>query len=63
MIYTEKVNQFLKQESNLEGYLASIHALAWGQCSEAMKAFLKTFDQYQSKTHFTQLLTKHRVKL
>jgi hypothetical protein len=50
MIYTEKVKQFVKRETTLEGNLATIHAVAWGQCSEAMKARVKSFDHYQSKT-------------
>jgi len=41
MIYTKKVKQFVKQESTLEGNLATIHAVAWGQCREVMKSHIK----------------------
>jgi len=30
MIYTEKVKQFVKLETTLEGNLATINAVAWG---------------------------------
>jgi hypothetical protein len=48
LIYTEKIKQFIKRESTLQSNFATIHAVAWGQCSKAMQARLKTLDGYQS---------------
>ena len=50
LIYTEKVKQFIKRESTLQGNLATIHAVAWGQCSKAMQARIKTLDGYQVRS-------------
>jgi len=50
------VTQFVKQETTLEGNLATINAVAWGQCSEAMKARIKCFDHYQRKTDVNNCL-------
>jgi len=55
MIYTKKVKQFIKRETTLEGNLTTIHAVAWGQCSKAMKARVKSFDHYQCKTDASDL--------
>ena len=49
MIYTEKVKQYVKRESTLVSNMATIHSVAWGQCSKAMKARLKSLDRYQAK--------------
>jgi len=46
----------MRRETTLEGNLATIHAMAWGQCSKAMKAHIKPFDHYQSKTDVNDCL-------
>ncbi len=43
------MKQFVKRESTLVSNMVTIHAVAWGQCSEAMKARLKSLDGYQAK--------------
>jgi hypothetical protein len=49
MIYTEQVKQYVKRESMLTSNKAATHAVIWGQCSEAMKARIKTLADYQTK--------------
>ena len=56
MIYTEKVKQFVKRESTLVSNMATINAVAWGQCSKAMKARLKSLDGYQAKADSNDFL-------
>jgi hypothetical protein len=56
MMYTEKVKQFVKRESTLVSNMATIHAVAWGQCSTAMKARLKSLDGYQAKADTNDFL-------
>ena len=49
MIYAEKVKQFVKREDLLMSNQAAVHAVIWGQCSEAMKARVKTLAEYQDR--------------
>ena len=49
MIYTEQVKQHVKRESLLTSNKAATHAVIWGQCSEAMKARVKTLGNYQDR--------------
>lgn len=49
MIYTEQVKQYVKRESLLTSNKAATHAVIWGQCSKAMKARIKTLDDYQTR--------------
>ena len=49
MIYTEQVKQYVKRESQLASNKAATHAVIWGQCSEAMKARIKTLGDYQAR--------------
>ena len=46
----------MKRETTLEGNLANLDAMAWGQCSKAMKAHITSFDHYQSKTDVNDCL-------
>jgi hypothetical protein len=50
MIYTEQVKQYVKRASLLTSNKAATHAVIWGQCSEAMKARIKTLDDYQARS-------------
>ena len=42
MIFAEEVKEYAKRTRMLKSNLATIFAVAWGQCSEAMKARVKT---------------------
>jgi hypothetical protein len=50
MIYTEKVKQFVKREGILLSNKATLHAVIWGQCSETMKARVKSLAGYKART-------------
>ena len=45
-IWKEDLRALSKRKSVLRGNLSAIHAVIWGQCSEAMKAKLKSLDDY-----------------
>ena len=49
MIYTEQVKQYVKRESCLTSNKAAVHAVIWGQCSESMKARVKTLGGYLAR--------------
>lgn len=49
-IYNEKIKQYVRRESVLASNQATIHAVTWGQCSEAMKAKVKTLTDYQERS-------------
>ncbi|KAI2510045.1 Reverse transcriptase (RNA-dependent DNA polymerase) [Fragilaria crotonensis] len=46
MIFAEEVKEYVKRTRTLKSNLATIFAVAWGQCSEAMKARVKTHSGY-----------------
>jgi hypothetical protein len=48
MIFAEEVREFVKRTRTLKSNLATIFAVAWGQCSEAMKARVKTHGSYDA---------------
>ena len=50
MIFQEEVRAFVKRKIVLESNLATVYAVAWGQCSEDMKNRLKTHDGYELKS-------------
>ena len=50
MIYTEQVKQYVKRASLLTSNKAATHTVIWGQCCEAMKARIKTLDNYQARS-------------
>ena len=50
MIWAEEVKEYVKRTRTLRSNLATIHAVIWGQCSEAMKAKVKSLDDYKAKT-------------
>ena len=49
MIYNEEVKEYVKRARTLKSNMATIHAVIWGQCSEAMKAKVKSMDTYKEK--------------
>ena len=49
-IWKEEVKDYVHRGRVLKGNLAAIHAVIWGQCSEAMKAKVKASKVYQEKT-------------
>ena len=46
MIFAEEAKEYVKRTRSLKSNLATIFAVAWGQCSESMKARVKTHDGY-----------------
>jgi hypothetical protein len=49
MIYVEEVKQYVKRKMALTSNLAMIHVVVWGQCSDAMKAKIKSLTDYKEK--------------
>jgi hypothetical protein len=49
-IWKEDIRDLSKRKGVLHGNLAAIHAVIWGQCSEAMKAKIKSLDGYDAST-------------
>ena len=50
MIWAEEVKEYVKRVRELRSSLATLHAVIWGQCSEAMKAKIKSHEDYCSRT-------------
>jgi hypothetical protein len=48
MIFAEEVKDFVKRTRTLKSNLATIFAVAWGQCCDAMKARVKTHKGYEA---------------
>jgi hypothetical protein len=49
MIFAEEVKEYVKRTRVLASNIATVFAVIWGQCSENMKARLKTHDSYADK--------------
>ena len=49
-IWKEEVKEMNKRKRVLRSNLSAMHAIIWGQCSEAMKARLKSLDEYEERT-------------
>jgi hypothetical protein len=49
MIYTEEVKEYVKRARTLKSNMATVYAVVWGQCSEAMKAKVKSLAGYKEK--------------
>ena len=50
LIWKEDVKEYSKRLRIMRGNLAAIQAVVWGQCSEAMKAKIKSIHDYDTKT-------------
>jgi hypothetical protein len=48
-ILKEEVKQYVYRTKELKSNMAAIHSVAWGQCSEAIKAKIKAITGYQDK--------------
>ena len=48
-IWKEELKEHVKQVRVLKGNLATMMAVIWGQCSEAMKSKLKSHDDYKDR--------------
>ena len=46
-IWKEELKDYVHRDRMLKGDLAAIHAVIWGQCSEAMKAKVKASKVYE----------------
>ena len=49
LIFHEKIKQYVAKEEALESNLTSLHSVIWGQCSDEMKARVKTLADYKAK--------------
>jgi hypothetical protein len=49
LIFGEEIKEYVKRTTILKNNMAAIHAVVWGQCSEAMKAKLKSLTEYEDK--------------
>jgi Zinc knuckle len=49
MVYVEQVKGYVKRLTALQSNLGTVHAVIWGQCSEAMKAKIKSLKDYKTK--------------
>jgi hypothetical protein len=50
LIQREEVKQYVSRTKDLKGHLAAMHSVAWGQCSEALKAKLKSLTGYKERS-------------
>jgi hypothetical protein len=50
LIWNKEIKEYVKHARQLQGNLATIYAVTWGQCSEAMKAKIKSLDNYIKRT-------------
>ena len=50
LIWNEEVKEYVKRTRQLRGNLATVYAVAWGQCSEAMKAKVKSLDEHTERS-------------
>ena len=50
LIFQEKVKRFVQRLDYLEDNVATLYAVIWGQCSDDMKARVKTHDNYKDAT-------------
>ena len=49
LIQREEVKQYVSRTKDLKGHLAALHSVTWGQCSEALKAKLKSLTGFKEK--------------
>jgi hypothetical protein len=49
MIHIEEVREYVKRARTLKSNAATVYAVAWGQCSEAMKAKIKSITGSRTK--------------
>lgn len=49
-IWGEEIKTYIKRSQELQNNFAIIHAVAWGQCSEAMRAKIKSHAKYTETT-------------
>ena len=47
MILREEIKQYVARSKTLKSDLVALHSVTWGQCSEALKAKIKTLAGYQ----------------
>jgi hypothetical protein len=50
MVYIEQVKGYVKRLTELTSNLGTVHAVIWGQCSEAMKDKIKSLTDNKTKT-------------
>jgi hypothetical protein len=47
MILREEIKQYVSRSKDLQSNLAALHSVTWGQCSESLKAKIKSLPGYQ----------------
>jgi hypothetical protein len=48
MIWTEEVKDYFKRNKTMKSNLAALYAVAWGQCSDPMRAKLKSLGDHEA---------------
>ena len=49
-IWNEELKEYVKRRREMQSNFATIHAVVWGQCSEAMRAKIKSHASYVART-------------
>ena len=49
LILREEIKQYVSRVKHLQSDMAALHSVTWGQCSEALKAKIKSLPDYQAK--------------
>ena len=49
-IWAEELKEFVKRRRELQNNLATVYAVVWGQCSEVMRAKIKSHASYTERT-------------
>jgi hypothetical protein len=52
-IFQEELKEYVKRKRAHHGNLATVYAVIWGQCRDAMKSKLKSLDKYTGTTTAT----------
>jgi hypothetical protein len=48
LIWNEEVKEYVKGTWTMQGNLATVYAVAWGECSKAIKAKIKSLQEYEA---------------
>jgi len=49
LIWNETIKEFVKRTRELRSNLATVYAVAWGQCSETMRTKIKSMEGYEAQ--------------
>ena len=49
LIQKEEIKQYVTRTAALKGHMVAVHSVAWGQCSEALRAKIKSLTDYTTR--------------